>query len=292
MAGWNEIIESVDMLKNIDAQTTKYLKTLSSYTKRNVIVYYSAWQQKGMINANWSIDDNDRNGFMNALKDLDQSKGLDLIIHTPGGDVAATKSIVEYLLAFFNNDIRVIVPHTAMSAGTMIACASKEIIMGLHSTLGPIDPQINGVPANEYLKMINDGKKAISENKDVIYWRDVLSKYPPTFFGICQNSINLSEKYVSTWLKNNMLKGEDVEKSKKTAKYLSDYNFHLNHNTRLHINELKDNTSLVIRRLEDDPKLQDLVLSIFHCYSILAGNTKVSKIIENQNGKKFVISHQ
>lgn len=292
MAGWNEILESVETMKNIDIQTNKYIKQLSVYTKRNVIVYYSAWQQKGMINANWSIDDYDRNGFMNALKDLDQSKGLDLIIHTPGGDVAATKSIVEYLLAFFNNDIRVIVPHTAMSAGTMIACSSKEIVMGLHSTLGPIDPQINGVPANEYLKMIDEGKKALSENRDIIYWRDVLSKYPPTFFGFCKNSINLSEKYVSTWLKNNMLKDKDESLAKQTAKYLSNYDFHLNHNTRLHINELKSNTSLVITKLEDDPKLQDLVLSVFHCFSILAGNTKVSKIIENQNGKKFVINHQ
>lgn len=292
MAGWNEILNSVEMSRNLDTQITKYLKQLSNYTGRNVIVYFSGWQQKVGVNANWAIDDYDRNGFMNALKGLDKTKGLDLIMQTPGGDLAATKSIVEYLLAFFNKDVRVIVPHTAMSAGTMIACSAKEIILGLHSTLGPIDPQIGGVPANEYLKLIKEGKEALSQGKDIVYWRDVLSKYPPTFFGQCENAISLSEKYVSTWLKDNMLAGQDEKLAKSTAKYLANYNFHLNHNTRLHIKELQDNTSLVIKKLEDDSKLQDLVLSIFHCYSILVGNAKVAKIIENQNSKKFVISHQ
>ena len=55
--------------------------------------------------------------------------------------------IVKYLRTKFNNDISVIVPHLAMSAGTMIACSAKEIIMGKQSSLGPNDPQFNGVPA-------------------------------------------------------------------------------------------------------------------------------------------------
>ncbi len=50
---------------------------------------------------------------MNALYGLDKSKGLDLILHTPGGDFAATQSIVGYLYSFFSGDVRVIVPHTA-----------------------------------------------------------------------------------------------------------------------------------------------------------------------------------
>ncbi len=63
-----------------------------------------------------------------------------MILHTPGGDIAATESIVDYLYCMFDKDIRVIVPQISMSAGTMIALASKEIVMGKHSNLGPIDP--------------------------------------------------------------------------------------------------------------------------------------------------------
>lgn len=46
---------------------------------------------------------------MNALYGIDKTKGLDLILHTPGGDLAATQSIVDYLYTFFNGDVRVIV---------------------------------------------------------------------------------------------------------------------------------------------------------------------------------------
>lgn len=67
---------------------------------------------------------------MNAIQGMDYGLGLDIILQTPGWSVTATESIVTYLKKIFNNDIRVIVPHLAMSAGTMIACTSKEIVMG------------------------------------------------------------------------------------------------------------------------------------------------------------------
>ena len=64
---------------------------------------------------------------MRAVHRLDCSLGLDLILHTPGGSISAAQSIVRYLREKFGNDIRAIIPHTAMSAGTVLACACKEI---------------------------------------------------------------------------------------------------------------------------------------------------------------------
>jgi ClpP class serine protease len=85
---------------------------------------------------------------MNFIHGLDRTKGLDLILHTPGGDVAATESIIEYLRQMFGNNVRAIVPQMAMSAGTMIACSCKSIVMGKQSNIGPIDPQLGGIPAD------------------------------------------------------------------------------------------------------------------------------------------------
>ena len=68
-------------------------------------------------------------------------KELDLILHSPGGSLEAAEQIVTYLRSKYDN-IRAIVPQNAMSAATMIACACDEIMMGKHSALGPIDPQI------------------------------------------------------------------------------------------------------------------------------------------------------
>src|SRR5271156_1801853 len=84
---------------------------------------------------------------MSVIHGLDRSKGLDLFLHTPGGDMAATESLIDYLRQMLGRDIRAIVPQIAMSGGSMIACACKEIVMGLQSNIGPFDPQIGGMPA-------------------------------------------------------------------------------------------------------------------------------------------------
>lgn len=130
MPNWGEVLASINSASNpLDDARRKYLKIMHEYTGRNVIAYYSAFIQKPNINGT-GIDDNDKNAFMQAVCGLDRSKGLDLILHTPGGAIAATESIVYYLKKIFGNDIRVFVPQIAMSAGTMIALSSKAIILG------------------------------------------------------------------------------------------------------------------------------------------------------------------
>ena len=66
---------------------------------------------------------------------------LDLILHSPGGSPEAAEAVVSYLRSCFSH-VRVIVPQLAMSAATMIACSADEVILGKHSFLGPIDPQL------------------------------------------------------------------------------------------------------------------------------------------------------
>lgn len=190
---------------------------LFNKTNRNVICYYSAWLQGNIASPNPEvmIYDNDMNGFMNAVSQLDKSKGLDLILHTPGGVTTATESIVNYLRKIFNYDIRVIVPHMAMSAGTMIACASKEIVLGKESSLGPVDPQYHNVPAQGVLK---EFERAVNEtvsvpNKSLI-WKEIVSQYRPTFVNECQNVVDLSEELVKEWLETGMFKYSKNKKIK------------------------------------------------------------------------------
>src|ERR1035437_4234184 len=150
MANWNQITKDAqDRGSTFDIIRKEALKKLHRYTKRNTIIYYSGWLQKNMpeIAQALSINDMDMNGFMTAVNGLDTSVGLDLILHTPGGEVAATEAVISYLQSKFEN-IRAIVPQLAMSGGTMIACSAHEIVMGKHSSLGPVDPQINGIPAH------------------------------------------------------------------------------------------------------------------------------------------------
>lgn len=139
MPNWSSLLKEINQLgSQYDILRRKYVKSLSNYTGRNTICYYSGWLQKPDIGPLLSVNDNDKNGLMTTINKLDESKGLDLILHTPGGDTAATESIVDYLWQKFDGNIRCFVPQMAMSAGTMIACSSKEIWMGKQSSLGPV----------------------------------------------------------------------------------------------------------------------------------------------------------
>lgn len=107
MPNWGEVlseIQSVQIENPLDIIRRKYLDVMHQYTGRNVIAYYSGFLQKP--NNSGAIDDNDKNAFMQTVYGLDKSIGLDLILHTPGGNTAATESIVHYLKSMFGNDIR------------------------------------------------------------------------------------------------------------------------------------------------------------------------------------------
>ena len=143
MPSWNDILIEVRAGGSIhDVVRRKYLAELHQLTGRNVIVYYSGWLQKGEVPrpgfTGFMVNDSDKNGFMAAIYQLDKTMGLDLILHTPGGETAATESIVDYLRSMFGTDIRAVIPQIAMSAGTMIALACREVIMASTPAWAPL----------------------------------------------------------------------------------------------------------------------------------------------------------
>ena len=212
MPDWNYLTDEIKRTGSThDVIRRKYLKELSNLTERNVIIYYSGWLQKPdpRLSAIFSINDNDKNAFMTTIHDLDRSKGLDLVLHTPGGDGAATESLVDYLRRMFGNDIRAIVPQLALSAGTMIALSCKSIVMGKQSSLGPIDPQIRGMPAHGVIEEFNQAFKEITEDpKKIPIWQATIAAFPPAFIGECQKAIRWSEEMVKEWLQSGMFEDE------------------------------------------------------------------------------------
>src|SRR5436189_109259 len=136
MPNWKDILTEITGLQaqcnavsraSVDHVRQKYLTLLHQKTGRNIITYYSGWLTKSDVVC--GISDEDKNGFMMAVHQLDRSKGLDLFLHTEGGGIHATQSIVHYLRQMFGHDIRAVVPQIAMSAGTMVACCCKSILM-------------------------------------------------------------------------------------------------------------------------------------------------------------------
>ena len=92
------------------------------------------------------IDLEDAQTVIAAIKETPDDIPIDLIIHTPGGLVLAAMQIARAVEAH-PAKVTAYVPVYAMSGGTLIALAADEIVMGEFSVLGPIDPQILGLPA-------------------------------------------------------------------------------------------------------------------------------------------------
>jgi ClpP class serine protease len=92
------------------------------------------------------IDMEDAQSIIAAIKETPDERPIDLIIHTPGGLVLAAMQIARAVEAH-PAKVTVYVPVFAMSGGTLIALAADEIALGEFSMLGPIDPQLLGLPA-------------------------------------------------------------------------------------------------------------------------------------------------
>ena len=144
MASWSELLESLKGQQDptwLEKKLKSRLEAISKHHNGSIVIFYaSSFLQKAGAN-NVSISREDINGFMNALYEAPTDKGIVLMLHTPGGDPNAVESIVEYLHAKFSR-MEVIVPYLAMSGGAMISLAGDLLVLGKHSQLGPIDPQL------------------------------------------------------------------------------------------------------------------------------------------------------
>lgn len=223
-------------------------------------------------------------------------------MHTPGGAIAATESIVCYLKKLFGNDIRVFVPQTAMSAGTMMALSAKQIIMGKQSNLGPIDPQFGGMSCAGIIEEFETAISDVTINPQAAaIWQPIIGKYHPTFIGDCKKAIDWSDSIVKQWLMDNMFSkfSDKEQRADKVLETLSSHNKTFSHSRHIHIDELKK-LGLEIIELEglDDKKkggckdLQDCVLTLHHSYMQTLSSSDALKIVENQNGEAMIISRK
>jgi ClpP class serine protease len=125
------------------------------------------------------IDIDDAESVLRAIADTADDQPIEIILHTPGGMVIAARQIAS-ALADHPAHVTAVVPHYAMSGGTMISLACDEIVIEDHAALGPVDPQLGQYPAaslvevsklpgqhdDQTLLMADVGRKAIYQTED------------------------------------------------------------------------------------------------------------------------------
>jgi ClpP class serine protease len=109
------------------------------------------------------IDVDDSEEVIRAIHMTDREMPIDLVLHTPGGLVLASLQIAQAIKKH-KGKVTAVVPHYAMSGGTLISLAAREIVMSEHAVLGPVDPQFGKYPAASILKAV--AKKPVAEVED------------------------------------------------------------------------------------------------------------------------------
>ena len=122
-------------------------------------------------------------------------------------------------------------------------------------------------------------------------WGQRFAALPPGFLNLCQQTIDLSKEKVGKWLAQYMFKGKDADKAKQIADGLGNFEEHRTHGRPIGY-DLAHEKGLNVTRLEDDQKLQEAVLSVFHATMVTFLSTQCLKIVENQNDKGHYVVAQ
>lgn len=302
MATWKDLLATFGALVNDEQRSAWFQSTLLSAIQdisrlredRNVLLYGSAFLQKPQVPpTSVMITFEDINGLMSSLHGMQWDKGLSLILHTPGGVTNAAESVVEYLRSKFD-DIEVLVPAFAMSAGTMISLAADQIWMANHSQLGPIDPQMVGggrsMPARAVVEQFEQARREVLQNTQAAHvWAPVLGTIGPALLKEAENVIAYSEDMVAGWLKRYMFRAaaDPEAEGKRVANLFTVAGTMNDHGHRIGRDEAQG-WGVRALRLEEDQALQEAVLTAYHAMTLFFEQTAATKLMFTSAGNAWV----
>ena len=301
MPSWNDLVDAIQALPEpqlgpwLRTESIKYIRQIGQLRgDRHVILYASAFLQKPQAPADRvQITHEDVNAFMAVMFGMTWTKGVTLILHTPGGVTNAAETLVAYLRSKFT-DIEVIVPTYAMSAGTMISLAANRIVMGRQSQLGPIDPQFlmgqRAQSARAIVDQFDQAKKEILQNAAAAgVWFPILQTIGPALLQEARNALDYGERMVAEWLERYMFAGraDASAVAKAAAKHFNDAATHKSHGRRIDRDEARAQ-QIVVEDLETNQQLQEAVLTLYHLVTIACEKGPASKIFHSDVDRMYV----
>lgn len=278
MSGENLFKLRIDQIKKVEAATG-----------RPLIVYAAKLDVPREAPNHIVLDD--LLGFSDLIADID-GPSIDVFIESPGGIVDAAHRIVHLLRQKYSS-IRFLIAGSAYSAATMIALSGNEILMHESASLGPIDPQINGIPARSILngfEAVRERLKADGASALPAYL-PLLQKYDLHILEICKDAEERGKVLVREWLENYMFKGEkDASSTAKTiVDFFADYNTHKSHARPIFCQDMQ---KLGIKASILEPPLKQDVWDLYILMKIMLDVSTNVKLFENSRGvnwgKQFI----
>lgn len=306
MAIYTEYLDAQLDIAQLAAERKKQLQRLSDYRKRDVLVFAADTsvhlRSKGNVAAATLIAPPDVLPITDQISKLTGS-ALDLILETPGGFGEIAEQIVRLLRTRYQ-DLAVIVPGTAKSAGTIMAMAADEILMEPSvSALGPIDAQLSwqgkNFSAEALLKGFDKIKREVTKTKKLNHaYVPILQGLSPGELQHANNALDFAKQLVTDWLATYKFKnwtthrtrekssfGKPVTKSQKRqrakqiAARLCSHSYWRTHNRSILLQDLVD-MRLEITDYSKDPELADAIRRYYTLLQMTFEGTPIYKLFE------------
>ena len=281
---WHNFIKQPNIQFNPFTLRENCYKDIEKLRKRPLLVYATKFLERSLPpDAPIFIDIADIEGFSDLIQSVTDSSAVDVLLHSPGGSPDATERLVNLLRSHFK-EVDFLIPHSAYSAATMLALSGNNIILHPNAILGPIDPQINGIPARMIRNSFEKIRKIIKKEgpEALLPYIPLIEKYSLNLLELCEDAESLSKQLVSSWLREYMFKGEDAgKKIDRAVAYLSDYDEHLMHTRPLSIKKL---SKLDLKIHFADDTLQDLLWEAHILINGFFNITPFVKLYENTKG--------
>jgi ATP-dependent protease ClpP protease subunit len=153
--------------------------------------------------------------FADLLERIPNGSKIDLLLHTPGGDMDVSEKMVSMIRSKTGDaSFRVIVPDFAKSSGTLITIGGDVALMSDTSELGPIDPQItvidgHGNRVSHSVQALLDAyesySKALKEDPGDMASQLMLNKLDPGTLKLCESAKQRARKLAEKHLQRGML---------------------------------------------------------------------------------------
>lgn len=189
-------------------QRQAIIERIQEDTKRRLICYVSGGQRM--------IDRDDVMPFVDLLHNVSAGVAVDLLLHTPGGDIDAAEKLISMLREKVGTAaLRVIVPDSAKSAGTLMVLGADSVVMSDTSELGPIDPQMwivdsNGhrrlVPMQSYLDAYSKYTELLRQDPGNVAAQIMLGKLDPATVELCEATKDRARQFAENQLIHGMFR--------------------------------------------------------------------------------------
>jgi len=300
------MLEYIEKLKKGGAPglEAELLKLIGQYNqiREKYLFIYAAAIGKGIPMI--PLDQSDFYIFHDLLGKKAGIREVDVYVETPGGSGEAAEEIVRFLHNNFNT-VSFLVSGEAKSAGTIIVLSGDEILMTETGSLGPIDAQMqigrSTISAYDYTEWVESKRKEAEEKGKLNpFDATMVAQITPGELGGVLNALKFAEDLVVEWLIKYKFKKwtktetreipvtEEMKKKRAeeiTAELINHSKWRL-HGRSIKIGDLEE-IGLKIKRIEDDPKLADIVFRIQTVCRLLFESTTIFKIFATAEDKLF-----